>query len=196
MATTERGTGTIVGRITDLRGKPIRGAIVTLLLKGDQFPDGEEHVRAELTDAVGRYRLENAPVGRIALKAYAPRTIYVLRVFEVADGATVTANFGLSDRRIPNPVLSAPSVTNVGAQTRLRMTQTGFSLDRNYTVAVNVDAGRVFELRGRVDANNETLPGPWTRTVPGRFTGRWIFFATDATCNTSDFLVVQPPPSR
>lgn len=186
-AQVETGSGTVVGRITDQRGKPIAGAVVTLLLKGPQFPDGEEHVRAELTDAKGRYTLPKAPLGRVELKAYAPRHIYVAKLFEVAEGQTVTADIGLPDRKVANPTIASPRVQRVGAGTRLSMRQTGFSLDRNYSVAVNVDARRVFELRA---PKNETREGNWVRKLPGAYKGRWIFFAADQTCNISDFLVV------
>ncbi len=195
-AVVETGTGTVTGKIVDQRGKPIAGAVVTLLLKGAEFPDGEEHVRAELTDAAGRYSMPKAPLGRIELKAYAPQHLYVARIFEVADGQTVNADFGLPDRQIPNPVVSAPRVQRIGAGTRLSMIQKGFSLDRNYSVAVNVAAHKVFELRA---PKNETREGKWVRNLPTPYKGRWIFFATDETCNTSEFMVVggaSPSPRR
>lgn len=190
-ATREEGTGTLVGRVTDQRGRPITGAIVTLLLKGSSFPDGEEHVRAALTGPDGRYRMPNVPVARIELKAYAPNTIYVSRVLEVTEGGSSTADFGLPDRKIRNPEISKPEVTSTAGSTRLALTLAGRSLDRNYTVAVNVGTLRVFELRAITDAQGATQPGEWTRELAGSFTGDWIFLAVDETCNVSEFLRVR-----
>ena len=191
-AQVETGTGTVVGRVTDQSGQPIRGAIMTLLLKGSQFPDGEEHVRAALSGADGRYTMSDVPLGRIEIKAYAPDSIYVARVFEVADGQTATADFGLAGRRVPNPKISAPRVSVASGSTTVAMTLAGGSLDRNYTVAVNPAAGRVFELRAKTDAQGEPTPGEWTREIEGTFDGQWIFLATDENCNVSEFLRVPP----
>jgi len=187
----ERGGGAIAGRVLDQRGRPLAGAVVTLLLRGSDLPDGEEHVRAAFTDRAGRYTLADAPTGRVELKAYAPRRIYVSRVLEVADGKTARADFGLPDRRIANPIVSAPRVAPRAGGVRLSLRLAGFSLDRNYTVAINPAAGRVYELRALTDAQGATRPGVWTRDLRGRFSGRWIFMAVDETCNVSDFLVVR-----
>jgi hypothetical protein len=187
----DRGTGTITGRVIDQRRRPLAGAVVTLLLEGPEQPDGEEQVRAAITDRAGRYRLPDAPVGRVELKAYAPRRIYVSRVLEVKERGSARADFGLPDRRIANPVISAPRVAARGGGVRLSLRLRGFSLDRNYTVAVNPAAGRVYELRALTDRQGATRPGVWTRDLEGRFRGRWIFLAVDETCNISDFLVAR-----
>ncbi len=193
-ATVETGTGTLTGLITDQRGKPITGAIATLLLKGAQFEDGEEHLRAAVTGADGRYTLPDVPAGRIEVKAYAPNTIYVARVLEVTENGAATADFGLPDRNIPNPKLSKPKVTVRGGSTTLALTLDGRSLDRNYTIAVNPNAGRVFELRAVTGAQDEPIAGEWTRQIDGEtLTGEWIFLAADETCNVSEFLRVPSP---
>lgn len=193
-ATEETGTGTLTGVITDQRGAPIKGAIATLLLKGSQFEDGEEHLRAAITNADGRYTLPDVPVGRIEVKAYAPDTIYVARVLEVTENGSATADFGLPDRNIKNPKLSAPKVTVSGGSTKLALRVDGSNLDRNYTIAVNPAVGRVFEIRALTDAQGETIPGEWTREIAGEtFTGEWIFLAADETCNVSEFLRVPSP---
>lgn len=189
-AAVERGTGTLVGRVIDAQRTPLAGAIVTLLLKGEDLPGGEEHVRAAITGPDGRYRLPEVPEGRIELKAYAPNTIYVSQVLEVVADGTATADFGLPDRIVDNPRISRPAVTTAGATTRLALTLDGTSLDRNYTVAVNVAAGRVFELRALTDAEGEPRPGEWTRELTDAPGGEWIFLAVDETCNVSEFLRV------
>lgn len=193
-ATEETGTGSLTGIITDQRGKPISGAIATLLLKGSQFEDGEEHLRAAITGADGRYTLPNVPVGRIEVKAYAPNTIYVARVLEVTENGSANADFGLPDRNIKNPKLSKPTVTVSGGSTKLTLDIDGSNLDRNYTIAVNPSAGRVFEIRALTDAQGDTIPGTWTREIDGEtLTGEWIFLAADETCNVSEFLRVPSP---
>jgi mono/diheme cytochrome c family protein len=192
-ATEERGTGTVTGRVLDERGRPLGGAIVTLLLKGPDQPDGEEHVRAALTRADGRYTMPEVPEGRIELKAYGPRKIYVSRVVEVDEGESVDVAFGLPDRAIANPEISSPRVERTATGVRLSARLDGFSLDRNYTIAVNPDAGRTFELRALTTPEGETRAGVWSREVEGGFTGDWIFLAVDETCNGSEFLVVSSP---
>ena len=185
---TDTGDGTISGQVLNGKRKPISGAIVTLLLKGEQFPDGEEHLRAAITNAQGRYRLANAPVGRVELKAYAPKSIYVSKAIEVASGATTNADFGLPGRKIQNPTISNPAVRRISGGVQLSLRLAGFSLDRNYTIAVN--AGRVYELRARKNAAGETQEGVWKRKLKGSFKGKWVFLAVDETCNGSEFLVV------
>jgi hypothetical protein len=189
----EIGNGTIVGRVIDQRRRPIAGAIVTLLLKGSDLPDGEEHVRAAFTDAQGRYRMPDAPEGRLELKAYAPERIYVSRVIEVPEDGTARADFGLPDRPIANPTVSGARVAARPGGVRLSMRLDGFSLDRNYTVAVNVAQRRVYELRALTGPGGETRPGVWRRDLDGRFRGPWVFLAVDETCNVSRFLRTSSP---
>ncbi len=189
-ATSETGSATLTGIVRDQRGKPIAGAVVTLLLKGSQFPDGEEHVRGAITGADGRYTLPKIPSGRLEAKAYAPKKIYVARIVEVAESATASADFGLPDRLIQNPTLTNPTVTVSGGKTSLAVDLAGRSLDRNYTIAVNVATGKVLEFTALTDAANETVEGRWTREFDEELTGEWIFLAADETCNISDFLRV------
>ena len=187
---TDTGDGTIRGQVFDQQHRPLAGAIVTLLLKGQQFADGEEHLRAAVTNKRGRYTLAKAPVGRVELKAYAPKSIYVSKAIEVASGATTNADFGLPSRKVQNPNISNPTVRKVPGGVQLGLRLAGFSLDRNYTIAVNVSAGRVYELRARTNGAGETQPGIWKRNAKGSFKGKWIFLAVDETCNGSEFLVV------
>ena len=65
----------------------------------------------------------------------------------------------------------------------------GVELDPNYTLAVNVESGLVFEL-----ANSEApeQPGTWSATIDQELGGEWIFMAVDKTCNVSDFITVEP----
>ncbi|MBA3736277.1 MAG: carboxypeptidase regulatory-like domain-containing protein [Actinobacteria bacterium] len=179
------GTSTIKGVVEDERHRPLPGAIVTLLLRGQDQPDGEEHYRAAATDARGRYELRQAPVGQYLLKAYASKRIYVSRIVALADRQTATVDFGLPPALIRNPVIAAPHVRRAGAGTTLSMTVTGNALDPNYTLAVNPGAGLVFELH-RPDGG----PGLWTRTIPRTLSGRWIFLAVDHQCDISEFLTV------
>lgn len=179
------GTATIKGTVQDERRRPLPGAIVTLLLRGADQSGGEEHYRVAATDARGRYELRHAPVGQYLLKAYASKRIYVSRIVALADHEAATVDFGLPNRVVPNPVIAAPRVRRTGAGMTLSMTVTGDGLDPNYTLAVNRDAGLVFELR-RPDGG----PGRWTRTIRRRLPGPWIFLAVDHQCNISAFLTV------
>ncbi len=179
------GDATIEGTVQDERHRPLRGAVVTLLLRGPDQPGGEEHYRVAATDANGHYRLRNAPVGQYLLKAYASKRIYVSRIVALADRETATVDFGLPDRVIPNPTIAAPRVRHTGGRTTVSMTVTGSSLDPNYTLAVNPGSGLVFELH-RADGG----PGLWARTIPRRLTGPWIFLAVDHQCDISSFLTV------
>ncbi len=176
-----RGTGTISGTVVDQQHKPIAGALVTILLKGPNQEGGEEHYRVAQTDRAGKFTLDHSPAGRFLLKAYAPNSIYVSRIVVLGRGAAQTIDFGLPHRVVRNPNISAARV----AGTRLSMTVRGSSLDANYTLAVNPASGLVFELR-----NASGGAGRWTRTVPKRLAGPWVFLAVDHQCNTSGFLTV------
>lgn len=181
LASRQRGTGTISGRVVDERRQPLEGAFVTMLLVGPDQEGGEEHYRVALTDASGRYTLEDAPGGRFLLKAYGPNTIYVSRIVALDDGESVEASFGLPDRRIPNPTISSPSVTGL----ELSMDVRGSNLDGNYTLAVHPGSGRVFELHNVDDA-----PGRWSTTIDAPLPGRWVFVAVDKNCNVSEFITL------
>jgi len=180
-ATRPRGTGTITGSVVSQERKPIEGALVTLLLKGEDQEGGEEHYRVAITDESGRFTLRRAPAGGYLLKAYAPNTIYVSRIVALEDGETQRIEFGLPDRVVPNPRVAAPRVEG----RRLSLRVTGSDLDGNYTLAVNTKAGLVFELH-----NADNAPGRWRATIDRRLEGPWIFMAVDENCNVSDFLTV------
>ncbi len=180
-AASPRGTGTITGTVLDQQRSPIAGALVTILLKGAAQEGGEEHYRVARTDRAGTFTLDHSPAGRFLLKAYAPSSIYVSRIVALGAGATQTIDFGLPRRVVANPSISAAKVDG----RRLSMTVRGSSLDANYTLAVNPASGLVFELR-----NASGGPGRWTRTLPRRMAGPWVFLAVDHQCNTSGFLTV------
>jgi len=185
-ATETEGTGTISGTVVDQRFEPIEGALVTLLLKGAGLPGGEEHYRVAMTDAAGKYTLDEAPSGQFLLKAYAPNTIYVSRIVAVNAGQTQEAHFGLPDRVVDNPKVSKAKAEVAGGGMSLSMRVDGFDLDPNYTLAVNPGAGLVFELRSASEA-----PGVWSAEVGETLDGPWIFLAVDKTCNVSAFLTVE-----
>lgn len=67
----------------------------------------------------------------------------------------------------------------------LAMTVRGNDLDGNYTLAVNPNAGRVFELH-----NVDNAPGRWSTTLEQELQGRWVFLAVDENCNVSEFLTL------
>ena len=184
-APAERSTGdaTITGVVQDQLHRPMRGAIVTLLLRSPSQPGGEEHYRAAVTDAAGRYTLKDAPAGQFLLKAYAPRSIYVSRIVALQGRETARVDFGLPSRRVPNPSIARPAATEVAGGTRLAMEVSGSALDPNYTLAVNAAAGIVVELH-RADGG----PGLWSATIPRRLKGPWTFLAVDHGCNISAFL--------
>jgi hypothetical protein len=186
-ATTTEGTATIEGSVIDEDRQPIEGALVTLLLKGPDLPGGEEHYRVVLTDAAGEFRLDDAPSGQFLLKAYGPNTIYVSRIVALDDGETQRVEFGLPTRVVKNPSISQPVVEQAGAGMRLSMDVQGTNLDPNYTLAVNPDAGLVFELRNAGDQ-----PGVWSTEIDQVLPGPWVFVAVDKTCNVSEFLTVEP----
>ena len=181
-ATRTEGSATIEGSVVDQRFAPIEGALVTMLLQGAGEEGGEEHYRVAVTDAEGRFTLENAPSGQFLLKAYGPETIYVSRIVALEDGERQEAHFGLPDRIVPNPTISSPAVAGTG----LSMTVEGSDLDGNYTLAVNPGAGLVFELH-----NAGNAPGTWSATSDRQLEGPWIFMAVDEACNVSEFLTVE-----
>jgi Carboxypeptidase regulatory-like domain len=180
-ATQQRGSGTIAGSVIDQRRRALGGALVTMLLTGETEEGGEEHYRVAITDAAGRFTLRDAPAGRYLLKAYAPETIYVSRIVALDEGETQRVRFGLPERRVPNPQIAAPRVDG----RELSMNVTGSDLDGNYTLAVNRDAGLVFELH-----NPDNAPGRWNATIDRSLGGSWIFLAVDENCNVSEFLTV------
>jgi hypothetical protein len=175
------GSATIVGSVVDQRREPLEGALVTMLLAGEDQEGGEEHYRVAVTDAQGRFTLADAPVGRFLLKAYGPDTIYVSRIVALDDGERQEVRFGLPDRAVDNPAISNPSVEG----TTLAMNVSGSDLDGNYTLAINPRAGLVFELH-----NAGNAPGTWSATIERELGGPWIFMAVDESCNVSEFLTV------
>jgi hypothetical protein len=180
-ATETEGSATIVGSVVDQRFQPIEDALVTMLLAGAGEEGGEEHYRVAVTDAEGRFTLADAPTGRYLLKAYGPNTIYVSRIVALEDGERQEVRFGLPDRIVENPTVASPQVDG----TSLSLTVEGTDLDGNYTLAVNPEAGLVFELH-----NDSNAPGTWSTTIPRELEGPWIFMAVDETCNVSEFLTV------
>jgi Carboxypeptidase regulatory-like domain len=180
-ATETEGSATITGSVVDQRFEPIEGALVTMLLEGAGLEGGEEHYRVAVTDAAGRFTLADAPTGQFLLKAYGPDTIYVSRIVALDGGERQEVRFGLPDRVVENPEISSPRVEG----TSLSMTVEGNDLDGNYTLAVNPEAGLVFELH-----NAGNAPGTWRATIDRQLDGPWIFMAVDETCNVSDFLTV------
>jgi hypothetical protein len=181
-ASETEGSATIVGSVVDQRYEPIEGALVTMLLAGPGQEGGEEHYRVAVTGSEGRFTLANAPTGQYLLKAYGPDTIYVTRIVALEDGERQEVRFGLPDRVVENPEISSPRVEG----TMLSMTVEGSDLDGNYTLAVNPEAGLVFELH-----NAGNAPGTWRATIERELEGPWIFMAVDQTCNVSEFLTVQ-----
>jgi Carboxypeptidase regulatory-like domain len=176
------GSATIVGSVVDQRREPMEGALVTMLLAGEDQEGGEEHYRVAVTDAQGRFTLADAPSGQFLLKAYGPKTIYVSRIVALDDGERQEVRFGLPDRVVENPAISDPSVEG----TSLAMSVAGSDLDGNYTLAVNPRAGLVFELH-----NAGNAPGTWSATIDQELAGPWIFMAVDEACNVSEFLTIR-----
>ncbi len=181
-ATETEGSATIEGSVVDQRYEPIEGALVTMLLKGGGQEGGEEHYRVAVTNADGQFTLANAPTGQYLLKAYGPETIYVSRIVALEDGEREEVHFGLPDRVIENPVISSPRVEG----RMLSLTVEGSNLDGNYTLAVNPEAGLVFELH-----NEDNAPGTWSAVTERELRGPWIFLAVDQTCNISEFITLE-----
>jgi hypothetical protein len=181
-ASETEGSATIAGSVVDQRFEPIEGALVTMLLAGPGQEGGEEHYRVAVTDSEGRFTLADAPTGQFLLKAYGPETIYVTRIVALEDGERQEVRFGLPDRVVENPEISSPRVDGM----MLSMTVEGSDLDGNYTLAVNPEAGLVFELH-----NAGNAPGTWSAAIERELDSPWIFMAVDQTCNVSEFLTVQ-----
>ena len=185
-ATTPTGTGTITGQVVDQQRQPIKGALVTLLLRGDDHQGGEEHYRVAQTGADGRYTLGEVPSGRFELKAYAPETIYTSHFVALEPGASEKVDFGVATRAQTTPSISDPQVKVLAnGYTTLSMTVTGPNLDPNYTLAANPRSGRVFEVHAK-----GAKQGVWSRTIPMRLKGPWVFLAVDRLCSSSKFLTV------
>lgn len=72
-----------------------------------------------------------------------------------------------------------------GGGETLSMTVTGLNLDPNYTLVANPRLGRVFEVHAA-----GAMEGVWSRTIPTRLKGPWIFFAVDRICSSSQFITV------
>ena len=186
LATTPNGTGTITGTVVDQARKPIAGALVTLLLRGPGQEGGEEHYKVAETDTSGHYTLSRVPSGTFELKAYAPHTIYTSHFVSLHPGGTASIDFGLATRELTTPEISDPKVTPAaGGGETLSMTVTGPNLDPNYTLVANPGSGRVFEVHAP-----GAKQGVWSRTIPMRLKGPWIFFAVDRICSSSQFITV------
>lgn len=185
-AATPNGSGTISGTVIDQARRPIRGALVTLLLRGPSQPGVEEHYKVAQTNGAGRFVMHHVPAGRFELKAYAPHTIYTSHFAALSPGGSATIDFGLANRALTTPSVSNPHVTLLpGGGERLSMTVTGPRLDPNYTLVANPRSGRVFEVHAP-----GARPGTWSRTLGFRLPGPWIFFAVDRLCDASQFLTV------
>ncbi len=187
LATTPNGTGTIRGTVIDAQRKPIKGALVTLLLRGPGQEGGEEHYKVAQTDGAGRYVLTGVPTGTFELKAYAPKTIYTSHFVALPVGGSTTIDFGLATRALTTPSISDPKVQPVpGGGERLSMSVAGPNLDPNYTLVANPGSGRVFEVHAP-----DAKAGVWSTTIPERLKGPWIFLAVDRLCSASSFLTVR-----
>ena len=186
-----RGDGVIVGTVTDDADKPIAGAVVSMLVIRDDLPGGEEHYRFGVTDTSGGYRIDDAPIGRVAVKAYAPGVTYVTRIVVTEAGTEARADVGLPRQAATNPTISDALVEQVGGDLRLSMRVEGSQLDRNYTLAVNRGSGAAFELRA--DGSTDEAEGRWSRTVPTNgLSGDWIFLAVSHACTVSNFITASP----
>ena len=141
------GDAVIEGTITDAADKPLPGAYVSMLVIRKDLPGGEEHYRFGATDKNGRYRITGAPIGSIAVKAYAPGTVYVTHYLTTQSGKTTTVDVGLPKQVNGNPKIADAKIERVGNKLRLSMTVTGSALDRNYTLAVNAKSGDSFEIK-------------------------------------------------
>lgn len=187
LATTPNGHGTITGTVIDAQRKPIKGALVTLLLRGPSQEGGEEHYKVAQTDAAGRYTLKDVPSGTFELKAYAPKTIYTSHFAALPPGGSTTIDFGLATRRLTTPSISNPRVQPLpGGGQRLSMTVHGPNLDPNYTLVANPGSGKVFEVHAP-----GAREGTWSTTIPERLKGPWVFLAVDRLCSASAFLTVR-----
>ncbi len=186
-----QGDGVIEGTVTDAQHHPVAGAIVSMLVIRKDLPGGEEHYRFGTADAHGRYRITKTPIGRIAVKAYAPGTVYVTRYLTTREGVVTRADIGLPTEVQGNPKVSAARVVRHGDKLRISMHVAGTDLDRNYTLAVNAQSGDAVELRA--SGSNDQAPGTWSAEVPAAgHGGRWSLFAVTHLCTVSNFLTASP----
>ena len=185
------GDAVIEGTITDEKHRPLAGAVVSMLVIRKDLPGGEEHYRFGTADAQGHYRITKAPIGRIAVKAYAPGTVYVTRYLTTKEGAVTTANVGLPNEVPGNPKVTGAKVVRVGSKLRISMNVSGSGLDRNYTLAVNTQSGDAIELRAQGSADES--PGAWSAEVAAAgHGGSWTFFAVTHLCTVSNFMSASP----
>ena len=186
-----QGDAVIEGTVTDSKHQPLRGAIVSMLVIRKDLPGGEEHYRFGVADARGHYRITKAPVGRIAVKAYAPGTVYVTRYLTTREGAVTTADVGLPTEVPGNPKVTNASVVRAGDKLRIAMDVSGTGLDQNYTLAVNAQSGDAVELRAHGAAEE---PGRWSAEVTAAgHGGTWTFFAVTHLCTVSNFVTASAP---
>ena len=186
-----QGDAIIQGTVTDSKHRPLPGAIVSMLVIRKDLPGGEEHYRFGTADAQGHYRITKAPIGRIAVKAYAPGTVYVTRYLTTRKASVTRADVGLPTEVQGNPKVTAAHVVRVGGKLRISMNVAGSGLDRNYTLAVNAQSGDAVELRAQGSADE--APGRWSAEVPAAgHGGTWTFFAVTHLCTVSNFLTASP----
>ena len=185
------GNAVIEGTVTDVNDRPLPGAVVSMLVIRKDLPGGEEHYRFGTADAQGHYRITKAPIGRIAVKAYSPGTVYVTRYITTAKGAVTRADVGLPKEVPGNPKVTDAKVVRVGNKLRVSLNVSGSGLDRNYTLAVNSRSGDSVELRAQGKADE--APGLWSAEVPAAgHGGSWTFFAVTHLCTVSNFLSASP----
>ena len=179
LATRQTGTGTITGTVVDQQRRPLAGALVTLLLRGERLRAGRSTTASPRRTPRGGSRSIDAPAGRFLLKAYGPRATTspgswpsrMARSRTVESGCR-TASSQPADRR--------RSVQGL----QLSLDVRGSNLDGNYTLAVNPGAGR-----RRAAQHQTTHPGAGRPRSPRRCPA-WIFMAVDEQCNVSEFLTV------
>ena len=185
------GDAVIEGTVTDVKHRPLPGAVVSMLVIRKDLPGGEEHYRFGTADARGHYRITKAPIGRIAVKAYSPGTVYVTRYLTTTKGTVTQADVGLPTEVPGNPKVTAAKVVRVGDKLRVSMRVSGSGLDRNYTLAVNPQSGDSVELRAQ--GSGDEAPGVWSAEVRAAgHGGPWTFFAVTHLCTVSNFLSASP----
>ena len=186
-----QGDAVIEGTVTDVKHRPLPGAIVSMLVIRKDLPGGEQHYRFGTADANGHYRITKAPIGRIAVKAYAPGTVYVTRYLTTHEGGVTIADVGLPTEVPGNPRVTAAKIIRIGSKLRISMNVAGTGLDRNYTLAVNAQSGDAVELRAQ--GSSDQAPGTWSAKVPAAgHGGPWTFFAVTHLCTVSNFLTAEP----
>jgi protocatechuate 3,4-dioxygenase beta subunit len=184
--------GVVTGRITDVNGNPLVGALVTL--QGSRYANGERQMvsaAAQTTDDRGLYRFANVSPGRY----------YIVASDQTNRREETKPDF--KSGQLTNIQTYYPSVDNVNAARPIDVPGNGAQ-----SVDILMRRAPAFALRGRVTDEETGAPVPGARVLIVAVNGRIIranpyareagtdgAFEFNGLPEASYVLEVSPPPS-